>query len=80
MNIAERSLYILTARILWGTKMGHKKDSNGKEILIPEYDYTAGFNTQPNFFEFDLKPRSEKRWKIIKDAYTASRKADPLNN
>jgi len=78
MNIAERSLFILTARILWGTQMGHQKDAQGNEIPIPSYDYTAGFNTQPKPFNFELKPRTEKRWETIKDAYVASRKADTL--
>jgi hypothetical protein len=80
MNIAERSLFILTARLLWGTNMGHKKDAQGREIPIPEYNYTAGFNTQPEHFEFELKPRNEKRLGIIKEAYAASRKGDPLVN
>jgi len=58
--------------------MGHKKDAQGQEIPIPVYQYTAGFNTQPERFEFELKPRNEKRWGIIKDAYVTSRKVDPL--
>jgi hypothetical protein len=77
-NIAERSLYIITARILWGCQLGHKLDAQGKEIPIREYDYCSGFNTQPNHFQFDLKARSEKRGKIIKQAYTESRRTDPL--
>jgi hypothetical protein len=60
--------------------MGHKKDAQGNDIPIPEYNYTAGFNTQPEYFEFELKARNEKRWEIIKDAYVASRKADPLRD
>jgi hypothetical protein len=77
MNIAERSLFILTARILWACQMGKKKDSQGKEIEIPEYDYVAGFNTQPNFFEFDLKER-DGRGKFVEEMYLESRNNDPL--
>jgi len=77
MNIAERSLFILTARILWACQMGKKKDSQGKEIEIPEYDYVAGFNTQPKFFEFELRDR-KGRGKLVKEMYLESRKNDPL--
>ena len=78
MNIAERSLFILTARLLWACQFGHKLDASGKEIPIPEYNYVPGFNTQPEPFEFDVKPRNEKRWKVIQEAYQESRRSDPL--
>jgi Cytochrome P450 len=77
MNIAERSLFILTARILWACQMGKKRDSEGIEIEIPEYDYVAGFNTQPNFFEFELTER-KGRGKVVEEMYLESRKNDPL--
>jgi Cytochrome P450 len=77
-NIAERSLHILTARMLWACNLSHKLDAQGNEIPIPEYDYQPGFNTQPNFFEFDLKVRSEKRKEIIDSEYVESRKNDIL--
>ena len=80
MNIAERSLHILTARVLWGCHLSHKLDAQGKEIPIPLYNYTAGFNTQPEWFAFDLKARSAKKADIIRQAYSESRKADPLLN
>jgi cytochrome P450 len=38
-NIAERSLYILTARIGWGCQIS-KKVEGGKEVDAPWYDYT----------------------------------------
>jgi hypothetical protein len=80
MNIAERSLFILTARLLWACQFEHKLDANGKEIRIPEYDYVPGFNTQPEPFQFDAKPRSEKRLKVIREAYEESRRSDLLLN
>ncbi|KAL7272125.1 hypothetical protein RUND412_005081 [Rhizina undulata] len=57
MNIAERSLYILTARILWACQMGKKKDVFGRVAEVPLYDYTEGFNVQPKKFEFVLTER-----------------------
>jgi len=77
MNIAERSLFILTARLLWACQMGRKRDSQGREIEIPEYDYVAGFNTQPKFFEFEIMER-RGRGKVVEEMYFESRRSDPL--
>jgi cytochrome P450 len=73
-NIAERSLNILVARIAWAAKFQKKKDENKVELPIPSYDYTVGFNFQPRFFPFDLKPRSPTRTQEILDAYERARK------
>jgi Cytochrome P450 len=78
MNIAERSLHLLTARIIWAFQLSHKLDAQGREIPIPLYNYTAGFNTQPEQFLFELAARSERKADIIKQAYSDSRNADPL--
>jgi hypothetical protein len=78
MNIAKRSLDLLTARLLWAFNLSHKRDPQGNEIPIPLYDYTAGFNTQPERFELDIKARSEMKVELIKKAYNQSRQTDPL--
>lgn len=44
MNIAERSLYILIARIAWGCDIKQKVGKDGKKIVPPDYDYVPGFN------------------------------------
>jgi hypothetical protein len=72
MNIAERSLNILTARVLWACRLGKKKG-----VEIPEYDYCPGFNTQPNHFDFELLER-KGRGKIVEQEYFESRERDPL--
>jgi cytochrome P450 len=43
-HIAERSLYILIARIAWSCDISMKKDHAGDYIVPPSYDYAAGFN------------------------------------
>ena len=78
MHIAERSLYILIARIAWACDIKKKIDGKGREIEVPLYDYCDGFNVQPNWFAFDLKARSEKRWQIVKEAYESEMANDPL--
>ena len=42
-NIAERSLYILIARIAWGCDIS-KAVKDGKVVTPPSYDYVTGFN------------------------------------
>ena len=60
MNIAERSLYILIARIAWACEIRKRPG-----VEVPWYDYTVGFNTQPNPFVFDLEVRSEARRVVV---------------
>lgn len=67
-NIAERSLNILTARIAWALKLSKKKDSLGNDLPLPLYDYTRGFNSQPNHFEFDIAAHSPQRAEQVLEA------------
>lgn len=47
--------------------------------MPPLYDYTSGFNTQPNRFPFHLEARSEQRRKAVKTAWEEAQKEDPLS-
>ncbi|GIJ81524.1 hypothetical protein Asppvi_000023 [Aspergillus pseudoviridinutans] len=78
MNIAERSLYILPARIMWACRITKAKDERGADITPPLYNYTTGFNTQPKPFPFHLEARSEKRKIAVKEAWEEAQKGDPL--
>lgn len=78
MNIAERSLYILTARIAWAFEFSKKRGPGGQEIDVPLYDYVSGFNTQPKPFAFDLKPRNELRKTVVEQAWKDVEASDPL--
>ena len=50
----------------------------GKEIEVPLYDYTAEFNTQPNWFLFELKARSGEKGKLMEQTLERNRRDDPL--
>ena len=80
MHIAERSLNIQVARIAWACNVGRKTGSDGKEMEVPLYDYVSGFNVQPNWFPFDLKVRSEERWRIVQQEYHREMDNDPLKS
>ena len=80
MHIAERSLNVLIARIAWACDIKKKVGKDGKEVDVPMYDYCDGFNVQPNWFAFDLKVRSEGRWRIVEEAYRREMENDPLKS
>lgn len=78
MHIAERSLYLLTARVAWACDWTKARLANGEPMAYPEYDYVEGFNVQPRHFPFELNVRDDKRWAIVKDARAEAEKNDPL--
>lgn len=80
LNIAERSLYILIARIAWACDIQKARDQEGEEKPVPLYDYTEGFNTQPKWFPFNLQVRGEERLKIVKEQAEKARQEDPLKD
>lgn len=68
-NIASRSLNIMVARIGWACRISKKKANDGTEISPPLYDYTRGFNSQPNSFPFTLEPRSKGKMEAVEQAF-----------
>lgn len=77
-NIAERSLNILAARIVWACHISPATDVNGQAIKVPLYDYTSGFNVQPRWFPFSLDPRGPEKVQIIHQAWDDEQGRDPL--
>lgn len=68
IHLAERALWLATARILWAFKIQPKLDAAGKPIPIdvePTTGYRDGFLNQCFPFEVDIKVRSEKRLEAI---------------
>ena len=63
LNIAERSLYLLVSRIAWACDIQAKAG-----FKYGEYDYTKGFNVQPNWFPFELKAR-KGRESLVEEEY-----------
>ncbi|KAL3494856.1 cytochrome P450 [Aspergillus germanicus] len=78
MNIAENSLHLLPARVIWACKISKRTGPDGVEITPSLYDYTSGFNTQPRPFEFDLVARSEEKRAAVEAAFGIAQASDPL--
>lgn len=77
-NIAERSLNLLTTRVAWACCISKARDKEGVEIEPPWYDYTAGFNVQPEPFTFDLEARDMERVLAMEKEFEQNAARDPL--
>jgi cytochrome P450 len=67
LETADRSLFIQIATLAWACDISKKIGSDGKEIPVPWYDYTEGSNVMPKPFEFELKPRSDERARMVEE-------------
>ena len=64
-NVAQRSVYINTAMLLWSFTMRHKKDSQGVDISIDNLAFTRSANWHPLPFFCEFTPRFEGVRKIL---------------
>lgn len=76
-NIAERSLYLLAARIAWACDVT-KARKDGKLVEPPLYDYTSGFNVQPKWFAFELAARGMGRVGVLEREIAGNERGDGL--
>lgn len=66
--VAERSLFIETAMLMWACRVGKKYDDDGAVIAVPWYDYKPGVNTGPKGFQFVLNVRDKKKAQMLREA------------
>lgn len=66
-NVAQRSVFINTAMLLWSFNMRHKKDSQGVEISIDNLAFTRSANWHPLPFSCDFSSRFEGVRKILEN-------------
>ncbi|GLI78912.1 hypothetical protein PoHVEF18_007234 [Penicillium ochrochloron] len=74
-HLAERALFIAIAKLLWAFSIQHKLNSARNPIPVdvsPSTAYSDGFLNQCLPFEVDVKPRTEKRRKVILTAAKAN--------
>ncbi len=69
MHIAERSLLLATARIVWAFNIDQPIGDDGKPIVPDIDDLVGGTTVQPNDFRIDMTPRSEKKADMIRQAW-----------
>jgi cytochrome P450 len=65
IHIAERSLFLGIARMIWGFNVT-PKIKDGKQVEIDSSRLTQGFVCMPDTFECDIRPRDEKRVELMR--------------
>jgi cytochrome P450 len=66
MHVAERSLFLGMARILWAFNINPALDSAGNEIIPDQEKLTQGFVCMPEEFQATITPRSEDRAEVVR--------------
>ncbi|KAF2869114.1 cytochrome P450 [Massariosphaeria phaeospora] len=68
VHVAERSLYINIARVLWGFTIRKKRGADG-QVVEPTQAMVRGFMSVPEEFECDIRARSEGRARVMREAF-----------
>ena len=79
MHVAERSLFLAIARLLWGFNIEPALDLDGTKIMPDPDKYTQGFVIQPEPYLARITPRSETKADLIARKWSeAQEKLDPF--
>lgn len=65
MNVADRSMLLGVARILWAFDVKPKAGADGKVMLPTQDDFLPGFVAIPRSFDVVVRPRSEEKREIV---------------
>jgi len=69
--VAEKSLFIVISRIVWGFNIRKKLGADGTPVE-PTTRMMPGFLSIPTPFECEITTRSPEREKVIRDEYARS--------
>lgn len=58
-HVANNSVFINAAMLMWAFEIGRPKDATGKEFDIDVWSFTNTVNSHPNPFQASFKPRIE---------------------
>ncbi|OOQ83170.1 cytochrome P450 monooxygenase [Penicillium brasilianum] len=64
-GLAQNSLFIALARLLWAFEFRPVREANGDERRYDTFAYTQGFNIRPQPFECDIHVRSERHRQVL---------------
>lgn len=73
VHVAEKSLFLNIARVLWAFNIAKKRDENGDEVQ-PNTAMVPGWMTIPQPFECAITPRSEEKADLIKRVWLEAKK------
>ena len=66
MHLAERSMWRVTAKLLWAFEFSEPKDEKGNTVSLNPDAYNAGISQAPLPFDVDVKVRSLKHAEAIR--------------
>lgn len=72
MHLAEASVLLLVARILWAFDITPAEDDDGNDIQVtadPKLAYDHTITSNPKVFPIRFRMRSDQRGKVIEDAF-----------
>lgn len=69
MHIADRSMFLAIARMLWAFNLEKAVDAEGREITPDQDALTQGLLVQPVAFPAKISPRTEKHADIVRAAW-----------
>lgn len=75
IHLAEKSLYINVARLLWGFDLGLAEDENGREVKL-DFETSClqpGSTSVPKPFPCEIKPRSERHENLLRQEWSTAR-------
>jgi hypothetical protein len=72
MDIADNSMFLSIARILWAFRISKAKDEAGDEITPDPDDIVGGLAAYPRPFPASIAPRSDLRAQAIRQAWKAA--------
>lgn len=70
-HIADRSLFLGIARLLWTFDFERAVDAGGREVVPDADELTQGFLVHPKNFPARITPRSERRAEIVREEWAA---------
>lgn len=69
MHIAERSLFLAIARLLWAFDFTPTKDAAGNDIVPDADEITDGVLVRPEAFPVEITPRSKAREEAVRNEW-----------
>ncbi|TKA82463.1 hypothetical protein B0A49_00063 [Cryomyces minteri] len=80
MGLVEAEFFVGIGGMAWAANISKKRDALGREIAVPAHDYTSLLISRPRPFQFDLKPRTEKREQQVWDNYFAAKRQEAMSS
>ncbi|KAF5653766.1 oxidoreductase [Fusarium sp. NRRL 25303] len=73
IHVAERTLFLATARLLWAFDIRKARGPDGLEIEVDRDEVTQSIAARPVPFRCEIKPRSDKHARLISEAWSQAR-------